>query len=478
MKSDAELLRSYAESRAEADFAAFVARHLSFVYHTALRRTGGDPHRAAEIAQRVFTAAARRATALARHPSLAGWLHVATRHAALDLARREARQRHRETAAYHMNSLESSNDQARWEELQPVIDEALDALGDRDREAILARFFERQGFREIGERLRISESAARMRVDRALEKLRRALERRGIASTAAALVGGLSHPAAAAVPAGLASAVCGAACSAPAWGLAAATLLTMSKFKTTLIAAAALAVLLSPPLVQVYANRELNTAIAGQRATIKHVEVEHATLAKAMASAVDEEAADDAGRLAQLRARAAILQARPPGVLDAELKPPANRGWDTPAAAFETTMWAFLQGDWQTMGRSLVFDAKTKAQVDAFYSTLAPAVRAQYPTPELFVAHAWYDGSLPSLQAMPHKLQVVATEWIDGPEPRQIRAWGVDANGKEHGTVLRMERTPNGWAVGASHTAEIVGRLLANVDPATGQLRPKEAKNP
>jgi RNA polymerase sigma factor (sigma-70 family) len=45
-------------------------------------------------------------------------------------------------------------------------------LAESDREAILMRYFEKRQLREIGERLGLSEEAARKRVDRALEKLR------------------------------------------------------------------------------------------------------------------------------------------------------------------------------------------------------------------------------------------------------------------------------------------------------------------
>lgn len=480
MKSDAELLRAYAEAESEPDFAAFVNRHLSFVYNAALRRAGGDPHRAAEIVQYVFIDAARRARALARHPSVVGWLHVATRHAAINLARSEARQRVRETVAYHMNQPDANErERLAWEELQPVIDRALDALDERDRQAILARFFEHLDYRAIGERLWISENAARMRVDRALDKLRATLRRHGIGSTAAALAGGLAQQSVVAVPNSLAPSVCAAAvASGPAWGAATATLLSMSKFKTSLVAAVALAAILSPPLVQVHANRALRAEIAAGAAATARANDEHAQVAATLAAAVGDDAAAETAELARLRARAATLRARPPGVVESELKPPANRGWDSPDAAFETIQWAFRQGDWKTMGQGMSFDAKTKAQIDAFYATLAPAVRAQYPTSELFFAHAWYEAMLPNASFIPQTMDVVSTQLIDGPEPMQLRLWGRDANGTERGTLVRMERGPNGWALGASHIAEVVTKLIPNIDSATGAVKPEALKQP
>lgn len=475
MKSDAELLRSYGESGAEADFATFVERHLSFVYNTALRRTGGDPHRASEISQQVFIALARRAHALARHSSATGWLHVATRHAAISLARREARQLARETLAYHMNEHErAGREPVAWKELQPVIDRALDALDDRDREALLGRFFEQQGFREIGERLRISESAARMRVDRALEKLRRVLRRHGIESTAAALAGGLAQHSVAAVPVGLASTVSSVAvASAPAWGVATATLLTMSKLQTSVAVAVAVAAILSPPFFQLHANQQLRVDIAAHASASQSTAAEQARLMASIKTEMGGGAGADAARLEELRARVKVLRARAPGVVEADLKPPANRGWDSPEAAFETFQWAFQYGDWQTLAGAMTFNAKTKAAADAFYATLAPAVRAQYATPELFFAHAWYQASLSNLEFMPKRLGVVTAELVDGSEPIQLRVWGRDAAGRERATVVRMERDSNGWGLGASHFDEIVSKLIGSIDPATGHVRPR-----
>jgi hypothetical protein len=72
--ADLELLRRYAEARDEAAFGELVHRHVDFVYSAALRRLGGDAHSAADVAQQVFTALARRAAALARGAVLPGWL--------------------------------------------------------------------------------------------------------------------------------------------------------------------------------------------------------------------------------------------------------------------------------------------------------------------------------------------------------------------------------------------------------------------
>jgi DNA-directed RNA polymerase specialized sigma24 family protein len=81
MMDDVTLLRRYTDERSEDAFAELVRRHLPLVYSAALRRLGGDAHRAEDVAQIVFCALAREAPKLARHPVLTGWLYTATRYA-------------------------------------------------------------------------------------------------------------------------------------------------------------------------------------------------------------------------------------------------------------------------------------------------------------------------------------------------------------------------------------------------------------
>ena len=105
-------------------------------------------------------------------------------------------------------------DPAAWERLRPVIDDALGELDERDRQAVLLRFFSGLPLAQVGERLRLTENAARMRVDRALDKLHVRLARRGVTSTSAALAVALTGQAGFATPAGLAASVTSTALSA------------------------------------------------------------------------------------------------------------------------------------------------------------------------------------------------------------------------------------------------------------------------
>jgi RNA polymerase sigma factor (sigma-70 family) len=188
MNDDATLLRLYAEKRFEAAFTELVRRHVDLVYGAAMRRTGGDTHRAADVAQQVFTTLAREARKLSRHAILPAWLHTATRNAALNLMISEQRRKVRESEAVALEASIACGEPApEWERIRPLLDGAIDELPEADRAAVVLRFLERRGFAEVGVALKVSADAARMRTERAMEKLRAALARRGVTSSAAAL---------------------------------------------------------------------------------------------------------------------------------------------------------------------------------------------------------------------------------------------------------------------------------------------------
>jgi len=206
--SDAQLLREYTVQESEPAFGEVVHRHADLVYSAALRQVG-SADLAGEIAQRVFIDLARKARALAgglrEDASLAGWLYRATRYAALNLLREERRRHAREREV--MQELHSVPDASPdWTSVAPLLDEALSALDESERDALLLRFFKNQDFRAVGAALGVSDDTAQKRVARSLEKLRGALERRGVTTTTLALSAVLSSNAVQAAPAGLAAA--------------------------------------------------------------------------------------------------------------------------------------------------------------------------------------------------------------------------------------------------------------------------------
>jgi hypothetical protein len=183
---------------------------------------------------------------------LAGWLYTSVRYVSANLQRGEQRRAMREEEAQAMNELlnPAPTDSA-WEELRPVLDDALHDLNADDRDAVLLRFFEGKNLREVGEALCLTENGARMRIERALEKLQRGLARRGIHSTSSALSATLMAGTATAVcaPPNLAAAVTVSAMAATAASTASITtlfgitIMTLSKVKTAAVGALVVGVL-------------------------------------------------------------------------------------------------------------------------------------------------------------------------------------------------------------------------------------------
>ncbi|MDQ2687533.1 MAG: sigma-70 family RNA polymerase sigma factor, partial [Armatimonadota bacterium] len=198
--SDARLLRRFTREGAQAAFAALVSRHSRLVYSVCLRDVGNATV-AEDAAQAVFLLLARKAPALHGDGSLAGWLYRTARLVSKNALRREQRVRQKEQrAAQHMAQETQAAQDALWERINPVLHTALDALGRVEREAVLLRCWDGLSLAETGAALGLSEDAARMRVTRALEKLKRFLVKEGVVLTASVLAGLLAEKSARAVP--------------------------------------------------------------------------------------------------------------------------------------------------------------------------------------------------------------------------------------------------------------------------------------
>src|SRR5882724_769998 len=206
---DSELLREFAERDSDAAFTTLVQRYADLVYSTALRQLR-DPDLAQEVAQTVFCLLARKARSLCHRTALVGWFYRAACFAAADVLRTERRRRERERKAAQMEIQATDTDTA-WEQLSPLLDETINQLGEKDRLAVLLRFFQRKPMREVGQALGISEDAAKMRVARSVEKLRGFFAKNGVACPAGIIAAVLSEKAIQAAPIGFAQSLGAAA---------------------------------------------------------------------------------------------------------------------------------------------------------------------------------------------------------------------------------------------------------------------------
>jgi RNA polymerase sigma factor (sigma-70 family) len=200
-KTDQELVRAYALENSEEAFAELVRRHVHLVYSVALRLVV-DPHLAEDVTQGTFIALVQNARKLAVREVLSSWLHLTARNLAAKLVRTEERRRAREKEAVAMET-ESPEPEQVWSRVALHLDEAIGCLSDKDRDALMLRFFERKSAQDIALVLDISAEAAQKRVSRAVERLRELFAKRGVTIGASGLVAAVSANAVQAAPVGL-----------------------------------------------------------------------------------------------------------------------------------------------------------------------------------------------------------------------------------------------------------------------------------
>jgi|GEM_PF-4134203 len=247
---DWQLLREYVDHGSEEAFTTLVKRHLNLTYSVALRRLGN--HEAAQdVAQMVFCLLGQKARQLRSDTALVGWLYQTASFKASKYYRGESRRRFREQEAALMTPTGSEETNTVWQQLTPHLDDAINELGVEERLAILQRFFQRKPLREIGVALGIGEDAARMRVNRALEKLRSSLVRKGATCSLAVLATVLTEKSVEAAPIYVAQSIQVAAlgtlkvAAAPSIIITIITIMTKAKLKTGITGLALLAMFTS-----------------------------------------------------------------------------------------------------------------------------------------------------------------------------------------------------------------------------------------
>lgn len=380
---DHELLQEFVQKRSQDAFRQLVDRNLPMVYSAACR-LAGNSHLAQEVAQEVFTTLAQKAENIGSHQVLGGWLYKTTRHLAMHAVRTEVRRHTRERIAVSLHSTEQDNSP---EEIFDYLEPAMAELEDADHDALVLRYLQDRTLKEVGLQMGVSEDAARMRVNRALDRLRNIFEARGVSVASTALASVLITGSAAAVPSTLAGSISLAAVgvsSAAAATLGAVTITTMhwlnTKSVAAIIAASVLAAsgtyfLQQGKIDQLRAEQETFAAEQGKLASAYEAS---RTSATAMESEL-EQLRRSTSELMRLRNEVAGIRRERDAAKQAEAAtkksapaiadnapapfafPPGSfvskdqlvfAGYDTPEAGVQSFLWAMMKGGYDKVNEA------------------------------------------------------------------------------------------------------------------------------
>jgi uncharacterized protein (TIGR03435 family) len=203
--TDHELLADFARSESEEAFATLAARYVNLVYSAALRFTG-NAHHAEEITQAVFIILAHKAGNLSPKIVLPGWLYQTTRLTAANFMKAEIRRQRREQEAYMQSTL-NDPDSAAWQQIAPLLEDAMGHLGETDRNAVVLRYFQNKTAAQVAATLNLTEAATHKRTSRALDKLRKFFSKHGVSSTTLIIAGAISAHSIQTAPAALAKSI-------------------------------------------------------------------------------------------------------------------------------------------------------------------------------------------------------------------------------------------------------------------------------
>jgi hypothetical protein len=192
--------------------------------------------------------------------------------------------------------------------MSPLLDEGMLRLGQADRDALVLHFFQGGSLSEVGSAMGTNEAAAKKRIHRALQKLRRFFLARGVAVPATVIAGVVSAHAVHAAPVELAAAVAagavqGTAATASTLTLIQGTLKLMAwtKLKAVAVAGLVAASVVTPLVIQHQSRARLRAAeeaLQQQSAQLAKAQAENERLAGLAARAETSQAqADDLQRL-------------------------------------------------------------------------------------------------------------------------------------------------------------------------------------
>jgi RNA polymerase sigma factor (sigma-70 family) len=177
-QSDGALLGAFLKANDQAAFSVLVKRHGPLVL-SVCRRVLHNLEEAEDGFQATFLLLVRKAAALRKMPSLAGWLHGVAYRVALQARRADRRRRKHEGRTRPMHGANPERE-LMWQEVQAILDEEIQRLPAVYREAFVLCCLERNCTRDAARLLGAKESTIGSRLSRARALLQRAVSRRGV----------------------------------------------------------------------------------------------------------------------------------------------------------------------------------------------------------------------------------------------------------------------------------------------------------
>ena len=372
-QTDSELLHAYAAAKSDAAFAEIVRRYSDLVYSAALRQAV-DADQARDLAQSVFADLAAKAGSLPKDARLVGWLYRGVRFAALEHHRKERRRHERERTAMEMSD-SPTDAPTDWSAIRPILDSAMAVLDDRDRDAILLRFFRNESLAAVGAALGVSEDAAQKRVSRALVRVRDLLAKRGIRTTDATLSAALAAHAVEAAPAGFAGIFVAHALTAGPAALTPVALPALSKMKIPMLKLAVCGGFATLVLLNLHTRAQLHRAETLIRQQVDEIASLQTKLAPQAAASPDNSDARNTEReLLRLRAEVARLRA---GLADQKPIVAAPLKYPATTAAAPATPQIFIRSRFLSVPGSYVTSDATGLLSDEQATNMLPMLESQ-----------------------------------------------------------------------------------------------------
>ena len=160
-------------SDAEA-FHDLVKSHASMVFATA-RRITGDTALAEDVAQETFLELSRQSHRA--FDSVSAWLHRVAWRKACNAVRSESRLRRHEQAAVEASS---AIEDASWQDLEPLIDHALEELPSPLKELLVEHFFQNRTQQELAASRGLSQSTVSRQLETGIMEVRASLRTKGV----------------------------------------------------------------------------------------------------------------------------------------------------------------------------------------------------------------------------------------------------------------------------------------------------------